>query len=151
MERVVVVFDIYNPQIDTASRIVRMWNSDKTASEYVNEYIERRSDLFWGYNDEEDLKDFAPGALFEFHGYSDEFKTECKDIITVYHVEAEDPDEDPMKRILNKIVPDFNKAAEEANEDNDEEAPYLKYAAHCFQKLLDDINKVENNNLERGS
>lgn len=146
MERVIVVFDIYNPEIDTSSRLVKLWNSDDAASAYVNNYINKRSDLHWKYTDGDELKGWAPGSIIELHGYADEH---VKDIITVYHVEAEDPDEDPMKRILRTAIPMFEKSAEEASESEDEEAPFLKYTAECFQTMLDDINKIEQKNLEK--
>lgn len=148
MERVVVVFDIYNLEIDTSSRLVKLWNSDEAASAYVNDYVNKRSDLYWGYTDGDELKDWAPGSVIELHGYSDKLHTDVKDIITVYHVEAEDPDEDQTKRLLRISLSDFETASEEAFEENDEEAPYLKYTAECFRRMLDEIHKIEQKNLE---
>jgi len=145
MERVIVTFDVFIPDEKLSTHLVKLWNEVETAANYVKNYIDKRNDLVWGYMDQEALVNYAPGAVIEFHGYSDETKTVCQDMITVYHVEAEDPDDDPMKRILRTLIPDLQKEAQE----NTEEAPYYKYAAECFQRMLDDINEIEQKNLEK--
>ena len=47
MKRVVAVFNICGPKINTSSRLVKLWNSDHAASAYVKSYVNKRSDLYW--------------------------------------------------------------------------------------------------------
>lgn len=147
MERVVVVFDILNPVNGMTVRMTKLWNTAESASAYINEYTDRRSDLTWKYNDNSDpaFKEMSPGAVVEFYGYSDPMK--CDDMITVYHVEAEDPEEDPYKRIIRDVVSKYDN--ENKDDIPEDEAPHLEYAIEMFRMLLDKIDRQEEENRNK--
>ena len=146
MERVVALFDIDNAEIKQPTRIVKLWNTDEEAINYVDNYTSSvREGFTWTYCANETLQATAPGAVIELYGYSDKAKTDIRDIITVYHIEAEDPDNDPMKRILRTLVKDFTECFKNGDA-SDEELEHIPYTVEVLKRILKNVDEIEAKN-----
>lgn len=143
MERIVALFDIGNTETKQPTRIVKLWNTDEEAISYVDNYTSSvRKGFTWTYCANETLQATAPGAVIELYGYSDKAKTDIRDIITVYHVGAEDPDNDPMKRLLRALVRDFTECFENGDA-ADEELEHMPYTIAVLERILKNVDEIE--------
>ena len=146
MKRVVVIFDTVNCETGAPCRIVKIWNTDEPAIKYVNDYMDLCKDIEWSYCS--DLNSAAaenPGETIEFYGYTREPTKDLRDIISVFHIEAEDPDDDPMKRILRTLVKDFKECIDN-NDASDEELEHMPYTVEVFERILKNVDEIEAEN-----
>lgn len=146
MKRVVVTFDTVDRETGVPCRIVKMWNTDEPAIKYVNDYMDLCKDIDWSYCG--DLKSISaenPGEIIEFYGYTREPDKNLRDIISVFHIEAEDPDDDPMKRILRTLVKDFKECFDN-NGASDEELEHMPYTVAVLEKILQNVDEIEAKN-----
>ena len=144
MERVVVTFDIHDTDNDVNIRMVKLWNSSQHASDFINAYMDQRPEMVWKYLDGEDLQRLSPGAVIEFYGYANKDAKTCDDMITVFHTELDDPEEDPCKRILRGVIEGFEES-DEADIPQDEKE-HLEYAIDMFREVLEKMDAIEAQN-----
>lgn len=143
MKRVVVIFDTVNHETGAPCRIVKIWNTDEPAIKYVNDYMDLCKDIDWSYcGDLESISSENPGEIIEFYGYTREPAKDLRDIISVFHVEAEDPDDDPMKRILRTLVKDFKECYNNSDA-SDEELEHMPYTVEVLERILKNVDEVE--------
>lgn len=104
MEQCAVIFDVHDEANMINVRTVKLWNDPEKAAQDVMNYINLRTNLTWRKNDNKEfLEKVSPKSFIELYGYkkyisdADPNESEVADIITMYRIEVEDPDDDISK------------------------------------------------------
>ena len=131
MKRFIVVFDVCDEKTQLFVQTVRLFNDYDRMTNFVTGYIDQyEPERYWATtDDEEELKKLTVDGkmIMSLHGYRRETpdETDLPDIISIYSVDDEDPENDPYRVILNNCCNELSEAASVDNVDAKEKKDIL--------------------------